>query len=182
MVGKYMVVSFMFMLSFVTLARDVDSGANGIRSVIWKEYSKRISERLRTKAETWPAVYCAEENEDMLVSGRIKIRAEDVNVSCVSCGVTNEYCFSNSIEEDVVRCSVVTARTDVVRCSKRCPSGDRIGPISEVDFTIDWCEGADDVPICTIGTNNVYIIKESHTEIGEGRLFCRYMCYDKAKD
>ncbi len=179
---KVLLVASVVGLVWESFAKDISSDVFDIKADILKEYSVLISDRIRKEAEniSAPFVFPAE-NEDVLFCGRAKMKAEDIVVTYVSGGVTNEYCFPYPIQEDVCSCNVITTRVNTALYSRRDASKDRIGPnTSIVDYKKQQDFFAGEFPICTIGTNGTAVIREKYRVIGNIELFVRYIHYDKA--
>lgn len=178
---KVLLVASVFGLSFVSLAKDLPLDVSATETEIRKEYSTLIPNRVRMYVENISAPFLSpKENEDVLVCGWAKIKAEDIVVTYVSGGVTNEYCFPCLIQEDVRCCNVITTRVDTALYSRRDASKDRIGPNTSCNYKRQQDFLAGEFPICTIGTNGTTVIRENYKESGSIELFVRYIHYDKA--
>lgn len=177
---KVLLIASVVGLVWESFAKDISSDVFDIKADILKEYSALISDRIRKEAENISAPFLSpKENEDVLVCGWAKIKAEDIVVTYVSGGVTNEYCFPCLIQEDVRCCNVITTRVDTALYSRRDASKDRIGPNTSCNYKRQQDFFAGEFPICTIGTNGTAVIREKYRVIGNIELFSRYMHYDR---
>ena len=177
---KVLLIASVVGLVWESFAKDISSDVFDIKADILKEYSALISDRIRKEAENISAPFLSpKENEDVLVCGWAKIKAEDIVVTYVSGGVTNEYCFPCSIQENVRCCNVITTRVDTALYSLRDASKDRIGPNTSYNYKRQQDFLAGEFPICTISTNETTVIRENYKESGSIELFVRYIHYDK---